>query len=100
MGKLARFGSDRIEMIRQGCCVNTKAHATHPLTFSVEVSPDKYSETWGQGISMLHNPNALHCLDPIYFPNIDHHFLENGQIVCRTYNKFIPFNSITIVSLK
>ena len=93
MGKLVGFGSKRVTLIRIGTCFDHKPHATKPRVFQVEVKPEQYSETWAQGARMLHNPNALHPIDPALFPNIEHQFLENGKIVCRSINKFIPFNS-------
>lgn len=99
MGKLAGFGSERVILTRIGTCVNRDPSATTPLQFKIEVTPEKYSETWGQGIGMLHNPNALHPVDPALFPNIEHHFLEDGQIICKSTNEFIPFNSITIITI-
>jgi hypothetical protein len=97
MGKLAGFGSPRVSMIRRGLCVTHDPEAILPSFFSVEVKPEIYEEFWGQGISIYHNPNAIHPLDPDLFPNVTHHFYEDGQIRSFSRHKFNPLMSQTII---
>lgn len=96
MGKLAGFGSPRVHLWRIGTCFNYEPNATQPKPFAFEIEPDKYQETWAQGISMIHNPNALLPINPELFPSIAHHFFDNGQIVSRSIEEFQPLTSITL----
>ena len=94
MGKLVGFGSSNIWMIRQGTCYNHNPNAAIPHVFSVEVDPKKYSETWAEGLSMYHNPNAQYPVPEELFPSIAHHFFDNGKIVSKI-PEFHPYGSIT-----
>ena len=96
MGKLAGFGNPKLRLLRSGICHNHDPNATDPLPFSVEVASDKYSETWGQGVAMFHNPNALHPVDPNLFPHIAHHHLQ-GDRLRSVIPEFFPLASKTVV---
>lgn len=94
MGKLAEFGSPRVRMIREGTCHNHDPNAAEPLRFVVEVNPSSYDELWGEGLSMYHNPRAAIPVDPALFPNIAHHWFEDGQIA-GDLPEFFPYGSVT-----
>lgn len=95
MGILNGFGSGRVVSIRQGTMVNHDPNATLPKFFSVLVNADGYEESWVEGLSVLHNPNALRPLDPDLLPGAAHLFLQDdGNVVSYTPD-FFPLESVT-----
>jgi len=96
MGKLAGFGSPRVHMVRCGKCYRHDPNATEPDNFSVDVTPETYTETWGQGVAMYHNPNAKHPVDPFLFPGIAHSRLDGKNLVS-DMPEFFPYASKTCV---
>lgn len=96
MGKLAGFGSPRVKMIRSGTCHDHSPGARGPANFAVEIEPEGYEETWAQGLSMYHNPNAEHPVDADLFPTIAHHFLE-GDKLRSLIPDFLPYSSQTLI---
>jgi hypothetical protein len=95
MGILNGFGSGRVMSIREGTMVNHDPNATLPKYFRVLVNAEGYEESWVEGLSVLHNPHALHPLDPDLIPGAAHLFLqEDGNVVSHTPD-FFPFGSVT-----
>jgi hypothetical protein len=100
MGKLAGFGDSNVKLIREGFAYNPDPNATKPLPFCFDVEPDKCTETWGEGLSMYHNPNAENPLNIELFPGIVHHFIDENNVMRSIYSNvhpFFPFNSKTLV---
>jgi hypothetical protein len=97
MGKLAGFGDKEIRMIRTGTAYNPDYNATEPIPFTFEVDHDKYQETWGQGLSMYHNPKANIPVSPDLFPKIAHHWLDEKNVQRSIFAGFHPFSSFTNV---
>ena len=56
------------------------ANSALPEPFGFEVKQGEVTETWAEGLSLFHNPKAKYPVDPRVFPNIAHHFFEDGQI--------------------
>lgn len=97
MGFLAGFGRDEvIKIIYFGERHDHDPNASLPLKFVIDISEDEYTENWADGISMFHNPNAIHPIDEELFPQIAHHKFVNGQIVS-SIPDFFPHSSMTIV---
>lgn len=96
MGKQAGFGSGRVKMIRSGFCHDHDPNASLPKPFTVEIKPDNYFETWGEGLSMYHNPNAVHPVPEALFPSIAHHHFVDGEILS-SLPEFHPYSSTTLV---
>ena len=94
MGKQAGFGSNDIIMQRIGVCHDHNPNASIPKPFMYYVST-KSKETWGEGLSMFHNPNAKHPVAKELFPSIAHHYFENDQIVSYL-PEFHPYSSMTL----
>jgi hypothetical protein len=90
--------SDQVRMWRRGFCYDHDPNASEPLWFAYEVAerPEEwgFAESWGEGLSLYHNPRALHPVDEGLFPGIAHHRLEDGQITA-TVPRFHPFMSQT-----
>ena len=106
-GTVAKFGrmavqegleAANVKMIRVGFCYDHDPNASEPLSFSYDVAerPSDWGEpeTWGEGMSMFHNPNALHPVQESLFPDIAHHRLEDGHVTA-TIPRFHPFISQT-----
>jgi hypothetical protein len=93
-----RLDSERVKMIRVGTCYDPDPDASEPLQFSYDVAerPEEWGfrETWGEGMSMYHNPDALHPIEESLFPDIAHHHLEDGGVTA-TVPRFHPFMSQT-----
>lgn len=95
MGRLAGFGDDKSIMFRSGVCHNHDPNAALPLPFHFEISPSKVTETWAEGLSMFHNPNAKFPVHRDLFPSIAHHEFRDGQIYS-SIPEFHPYTSVTI----
>lgn len=95
MGKLAGFGVPNLKLIRHGVCHDHNPDAALPRAFAIEVEPGKCTETWGEGLSLFHNPNALHPVPEEMFPSIAHHKLIDGQIHS-ILPEFHPYMSMTL----
>ena len=94
MGYLAGFGNRSIRMQRTGSCYRG---SVHPETFTVSVDSPEYTETWCEGVSIYHNPNACRPLSDDAFPGAAHHTAQNGRILSNV-PAFFPIGSATIVS--
>ncbi len=93
IGRQAGFAAKDVIMIRIGTCHNHDPNASLPHVFEYIVDENCY-ETWGEGISMFHNPNALYPIPEDLFPSIAHHHFIDGQIVSKL-PKFYPYASVT-----
>jgi hypothetical protein len=94
LGRQAGFGSPNVRMFRMGTCYDNDPNASMPKIFKYEVTEDS-QETWGEGVSMFHNPNAVHPVPEELFPSIAHHRFENELIVSKIPD-FHPFASQTL----
>ncbi len=93
MGKQAGFGASNVILIRTGFHHDHDENAALPKTFSHRVTGES-NESWGEGMSMFHNPNALHPVHAGLFPSIAHHYFRDGQIVSYLPD-FYPYSSTT-----
>lgn len=83
MGLMAGFGSPDVRITRRGFAANRR-DAKEPLPFTYEVGLPDYVESWMEGLSVFHNPNANIPLDPGLLPGTAHHFL-NGDGTLTTH---------------
>lgn len=93
MGKQAGLGSNKSTLTRIGTYHNHDPNASKPNLFQYIVD-ENAKETWAEGMSMFHNPNALHPIDPNLFPSIAHHFEIDGKILSH-FPEFFPYASFT-----
>jgi hypothetical protein len=93
MGFLAGFGDRDIKMLRSGFCYKD---SPTPQKFYSEVHSPGYSETWCEGLSIYHNPNARIPLPREAFPCAAHHTSRDGRIFCHK-PPFHPIGSTTCV---
>jgi hypothetical protein len=93
IGFLAGFGDHDIKMIRSGYCYKD---SLTPSQFCTEVHSPGYTETWCEGLSVYHNPNALLPLPQTAFPGAAHHTSRNGSILAYQPT-FHPVGSTTAI---
>ena len=93
LGKQAGLGSNKSTLIRTGMHHDHNPNAVVPIPFHYTVS-EECEETWAEGVSIFHNPNALIKIDPDLFPSTAHHFLVNGKVISK-FPEFFPYSSIT-----
>ena len=93
MGYLAGFGNRAIKMLRSGYCYRG---SVHPETFTVRVDSPEYTETWCEGVSIYHNPNACQPLSDNAFPGAAHHTARGGEILSNM-PRFFPIGSTTTI---
>lgn len=93
IGRQAGFYDPQVIMIRVGTCHNHDPNAAFPNAFSYRVD-ESCNETWAEGLSMFHNPNAMHPVPEELFPSIAHHHFREGQIVSHL-PEFHPYASVT-----
>lgn len=93
MGRQAGFKVDNIIMYRVGIYYNHDPNAWLPKIFAYIVD-ESCCETWAEGVSMFHNPNALYPVPKELFPSIAHHFFDGEKIISEI-PEFFPFSSIT-----
>lgn len=87
MGFLAGFGDSEIKMLRMGTCFRDY----EPQEFTAEVHTADYQETWCEGVTIYHNPNAVHPFNPDSFPNAAHIALEDERLI----NILPPFHPLS-----
>ena len=93
MGKQAGFGDPKVYMFRVGSCYDHNPNASVPRIFKYKVD-ENCQETWSEGLSMFHNPNALCPVPEELFPSIAHHHFQDYQIASRL-PEFYPYSSVT-----
>lgn len=96
MGKVAAFGNPEVRILFHGTCYKHDPNAVVPEAFSFEVD-DEYEETWAEGLSLFHNPRALHPVSPHMFPSIAHHFLSDDGRIVSYLPEFHPYSGITVM---
>lgn len=79
MGRQAGFGIHNSIMFQTKCTYNHDKNALLP-NFIGKVIDENCHETWGDGVSIFHNPLAKIPLDPTLFPHAAHHFYNDGQL--------------------
>jgi hypothetical protein len=94
LGRQAGFKAPGVVMVRTGTYHdhNPNAHLPRPFRYVVD---EKAQETWAEGLSMFHNPNALHAVPEELFPTIAHHRFRDGQILS-VLPKLHAYASLTI----
>jgi hypothetical protein len=94
MGRQAGFGDPNVIISRYGKRYDHDPNSCSPIAFQYEVNENS-QETWGEGLSMFHNPNAIHPVPEELFPSIAHHHFQDGQFVS-IIPDFYPFFSISL----
>jgi hypothetical protein len=95
IGRIAGFGVDESKMVRMGVCHHHDVNSSTPMFFRFEVLPGKVTETWAEGLSLFHNPNAAIPISSDMFPGIAHHRFHDGQFRSLV-PEFHPYASMTM----
>jgi ribosomal protein L30 len=97
MGYLAEFGSRRVRMLRTGFA--RVEDNPMPRPFAQTVHAPEYTESWVEGMVVLHNPNALIPLEPSLIQGASHEFLQPDGSILSLVPEFHPIFSTTSTSI-
>ncbi len=93
IGRQAGFSDPNVLMVRIGTYHDHDPNASIPKPFYYTVDENS-NETWAEGLSMFHNPNAQYPVSQELFPSIAHHRFSEGQILS-LLPEFHPYASMT-----
>ena len=86
MGYQQGFGVEHFDVSRFGYCHNPDPDAMDPTYFEYSLAEPPLVESWGQGLVVHHNPNALFPIPRGYFPEALEGYIEDG-----VYKTEIPY---------
>lgn len=89
--------SANIIMNRYGFKYDAAPNALEPLEYSYQVNNQTHIESWNEGISIFHNPNAKNPLDRDLFSNFRQIWIGNGGTYDGFMPEFFPFTSMTMM---
>lgn len=100
LGYLARFGSRRVRMVRTGFA-RDEGNLENPVPkpFEHKVHEPGYTETWVEGMVVLHNPQARIKLHPQMIPGASHEFLQADGRIMSLVPEFHPVFSQTAIKI-
>jgi hypothetical protein len=93
LGKQNGLGDQNVSIVRAGNCFDPTPGAG-PKSFNYSVGDGQIVETWSNGVSIFHNPNAKIPLDRNLFEGCRQVWL-NGEKYDGFMPEFFPFHSIT-----
>lgn len=96
MGYQYGIGCDTIDMMRSGFCYNPHPDAMDPTFFSYNLAEPPFVERWGQGLVVLHNPNARLPLPRDFFLDAVQGYVEDG-IFKTDHPAWHPISSTTLI---
>jgi hypothetical protein len=96
MGYQSGFGNDVLKIKRIGRVFNELPDAMDATLFEYDMDDPNIVEPWGQGLTVLHNPNALVPLPEGFFPDAKDQEFKCGHVLTSP-GGWHPFNSDTIV---
>lgn len=92
MGMVAGFGSNEVRGVREGIARRDfDLDDPAPREFRQEIHGAGYSESWVEGMVVLHNPNAQIPLPPEFIPGACHEFLEPDGRIMSLLPPFHPY---------
>ncbi|MCH8062036.1 MAG: glycosaminoglycan attachment protein [Chloroflexi bacterium] len=95
MGYQHGFEAQQVSITRVGFCFNEDPDAMDPTFFSYNLAQPPFVESWGQGLVVYHNPNALHPLAREFFIDAIQVYIEDGQYSAEFPN-WHPITSKTV----
>ena len=96
MGQQDKYYDKDIIIVRTGSYNNNTPDGP-PKYFQYQVIQGKNMETWSEGVSILHNPNAKFPLDKNLFKGVRQIWTNNDGNLDGEMPPFYPFNSVTRV---
>ena len=97
MGYQHGIGCDVISMTRTGYCWNPRSDVMDPTFFSYNLDGPPFVESWGQGLVVLHNPNALKPLPNNFIVDAVQSHFEDGALRSEPPD-WHPLSSQTFIS--
>lgn len=94
MGKQAGLGDEKVTLIRIGAFYNHDPNADKPNMISYRVKETCF-ETWSEGVTIFHNPNAKNPLNPDMFDDKVAQCFFVDTFIHSKMPKFFPYNSFT-----
>jgi hypothetical protein len=94
IGIQSGFVNSKIDINRFGFKHDNENSAVIPKFFCNKVD-ESCSETWSEGVMIIHNPNAKFKIPKTLFNFVAHIEFINGEIVCQMPS-FFPYNSINL----
>jgi hypothetical protein len=91
VGYLAGFGDRRVRMVRSGAAHGERGYNE----FLHVVHAPGYSESWVEGMTVFHNPQALIPLSPDMIPGARHQLLQPDGSIALLMPQFHPLFSQT-----
>jgi hypothetical protein len=91
MGFQHGFGNDEVSIYRRGQCYTPLESAMDPSSFAYSLDCPPFVESWGQGLTVIHNPNALHPIPHDFFHFAIQAYLH-GDDVAVDYDAFAPWH--------
>jgi hypothetical protein len=100
MGFLAGFGPRNIRMVKSGVLRGEgNREDPRPRPFRQEVHAEGYTESWVEGMVVLHNPRARLPLDSGLIPGAAHEFFQADGRIMSLLPEFHPLFSQTEITL-
>ena len=84
-----------IIFMRLGTCYDENPNASEPKKFKYCVNNYDHVETWGEGLSVFLNPNALIPLPKNWFVDAQISYIKDGQVISEV-PEFFPYASKTL----
>jgi len=75
---------------------NPDPKALLPTPFSIDEDSEEYEESWSDSLTMYHNSNAKHPLNPDLFPDISHIWYDDKNGFTGRATPYDVLSSITI----
>lgn len=98
IGKQCGFDESDTIMIREVAFHNHDKNASRPHFAKYRVT-EECEETWSEGVSIYHNPNAVYPLPKDFFPSAAQHTLENDMIVSQLPDVYVYSSFTTLISV-
>lgn len=96
MGFESGLATKDIRMIRGGIEFN-KSPNSKGKYFNYVVGKNETNETWSEGVTLFHNPNAIHPLNTDIFDDINQTWLSKNGLIEGTMPSFYPYTSLTTI---
>ena len=96
MGYQQGIGVEHYDISRYGFCHNPDPRAKDPTYFAYNLAEPPLVESWGQGLVVNHNPNALFPLPKNFFPEAVQGYIEDGRYKSK-HPAWSPISSNTFI---
>ena len=96
MGYQQGIGVEHYDISRHGFCHNPDPRAKDPTYFAYNLAEPPLVESWGQGLVVNHNPNALFPLPKNFFPEAVQGYIEDGKYKSK-HSAWSPISSKTFI---